>query len=177
VDLGGTQAWCGAELPDYAAATSGARAAAKAVSPEALDVIAGARWRRDLGSIVIVGPTGFGKSRVLIAIGLRILDRALRGVSADDLRFAAGLRMVNGLALALAPSQHRLGDGEPPLLATAKGATLLLLDEIGFETHLEVIRDVIFHRYDRGAPTIVASGRTAEELEGRYGNFCHGHRR
>jgi DNA replication protein DnaC len=76
---------------------------------------------------------------------------------------------VNGLALTLAPSQHRLGDGEPPLLATAKGATLLLLDEVGFEMHLEVIRDVIFHRYERGAPTIVASERTAEELEGRYG--------
>lgn len=168
----GALGWCRIGDPAYVAATEKARAIAAAQAEpertEALELIAGAKWSRRRGNLLLLGPTGIGKTRILVAIGLRILDSAVERGDADLVAFAARIAWTTGLDLAEARSRHKLGGGEPPEILRAKRASLLLLDEIGFESRRldpDAVRDVIYARYHACLPTIVASGRTARELE------------
>lgn len=176
VTLAGALSWCRVELPEYAAATAKARAALEglpeAERPAARELIERARWTRATGSLVILGPTGIGKSKILIALALRVLDYALRVGGDEVVPYASRIRLATGLDLARASAHHKLGDGEPPPILAAKSASLLLIDEIGFESTRydpDAVRDVIYARYDAGAPTIVTSGCTVAEIEKRYG--------
>lgn len=170
--MDGALGWCRIGDPAYVAATSKARAiAATLAEPHraaALDLATTARWSRKTGNLLILGPTGVGKTRILVAIGLRILDAAVEKGDADLVDFAARIAWTTGLDLAEARSRHKLGGGEAPEIARAKKASLLLLDEIGFESRRldpDAIQNVIYARYHAGLPTIVASGRTTAELE------------
>lgn len=136
-------------------------------------VIVRAEWRRTQGSLVLLGPTGIGKSRILPAIGLRILDAAHRGnVDEDGLRFASGVRLVTGLDLGKATEQQKLGTGsEPEIARMAKRASLLLIDEAGYERNRfdpNAIRDIVYARYEAGKPTHLSSGMTAAQIEAHY---------
>ncbi|WP_437309944.1 ATP-binding protein [Sorangium sp. So ce388] len=165
-------AWCRVGAPEYAEATQRARDAAKrAASPEvALNLIERAGWNRKTGNVLLVGPKRIGKSKAAIACAHRILDIALRGgLDADAFRFARGIRVVSGLKLGRARRETRLGE-LAELERISQCATLLILDEVGFEEDPAVIRDVIYDRCeDRGRPTFITSGRTIAELEERYG--------
>jgi hypothetical protein len=169
--------WCRIELPEYHAKVALARSVAQrlpdATRGTALATIDKAAWKRDTKALLLLGPTGIGKSKVALAIAHRVLDAALRpSMSADDVRFAAGVRWANGLDVAHAHAQHRLGGGEPEVIATAKRASLLVLDEIGYEDDRAgsiVVRDLIYARYDASRPTIATSGLTMRELVARYG--------
>jgi DNA replication protein DnaC len=177
VSAGGKMTFCRPGWPEYEAATRKAReAAARLPEPtareRAIEVIDGALWKRTHGNMTILGPTGYGKSKVLRAIGLRVIDLALYGeVDKDRHDFARRVRYAYGLDLARARAASKLGE-EPAAFAEARAASLLLLDEIGFEdqrTDPVAIRDLVYWRYDNGLPTVVTSGSKIAELEARYG--------
>ena len=181
--------WCRVETEKYVESTAGIRARALTLpaGPErelALDLVERARWRRSTGSVLILGATDEGKSMVAIAIAHRLLDRALSGyprpIDDDAFRFARGTRFATGIELGLARSQHKLGDGDAKPVQEAMDASLLVLDEVGYERDAETIRDVLYARYgtragtvavpSKARPTIITSGRTLDELNERYGN-------
>lgn len=170
VSPGGALAWCKAGTPEYETATAKAR---KLVTGATAALVTKAAWSRKAGSLLIIGPTGIGKSKVLTAIGHRIIDFAAgAGWSQPDaMRFARGIRYVSGLELGRARSQAKFET--PAVIREAKDATLLLLDEIGYEESRFdplAVRDVLRDRYDPvWKPTIAASGMTYAELESRYG--------
>jgi hypothetical protein len=164
-------AWCRTGTREYLESIAGARAVA---TPEQKVLLERAAWTRDMGSVLILGETGIGKSKFLTAVANRVIDLAA-GTSptdADRLRFAAGVRRISALDLARARAHTKFGE-EPELVRVAKSATLLLLDEVGYEDGKQdphAIRDILRARYEpRPMPVLAASGTTYSELEHRYG--------
>jgi hypothetical protein len=87
------------------------------------------------------------------------------------MRFARGVRYVSALDIGRARSQGKWE--EPEIVRSAKSATLLLLDEFGWEEQRfdpHAVRDILRARFDPvWKPTIVASGETYERLAEKYG--------
>ncbi|MCU0687205.1 MAG: hypothetical protein MUF34_34005 [Polyangiaceae bacterium] len=118
------------------------------------------------------GETGAGKTACGVALLRRLLDRAERPDAPDEfVRYAAGVRYVPAFELARAREGHPLGKGEAPLIAEAKRATVLLLDDLGGEGRSisDAVGDVIHKRHDLAALTIVTTGLDEAGLETRYG--------
>lgn len=164
--------WCRAGTPEYIAATQRARSAAATLAERnvAMALIERGGWGRELGNVVILGPKRIGKSKTAVACAHRFLDKALRGeLDAGAFRFARGIRVISGLKLGRARLTTRLGE-VPELERVAQRATLLIIDEVGFEEDSTVIRDVIYERCeDRRRPTFLTSGLTLAALQDRYG--------
>ncbi len=129
-------------------------------------------WKRAEGSMVLLGRTGAGKTACVVALARRIIETARgRRLPLVDMQFAIGLRFISAKDLAQARREHKLGAGESPLEAMANRATLLILDELGYEPQIDsTISDVVDARYRAGLPIIVTSGLTEVELAGRYGD-------
>lgn len=131
------------------------------------------KWHHGLGNGLVCGPTGAGKTVSCAALIHRILDRARdHGATTTDFDFARRIRFVDASDLARARRESKLGE-EPELLIEAGRASLLVIDEMGFEPwHSERDRalfDVLNERYSHGGYTIVTTGRTAQEFKARYG--------
>jgi DNA replication protein DnaC len=131
------------------------------------------RWNRDAGSVLILGPTGVGKTAAAIALMLRILNRAGKPEESErNVRWALGMKFVDASELVVARRNSKLGD-EAGLVEQAKRASLLVLDELGFETFSQVPYEVVNARYLSGAPTIITSGlqssKRGNEFANRYG--------
>lgn len=174
----GARDWCVPGNETYVAATQKAFALAKHLKPRDTStlfqhVFEMAAWTPEIGNMLIVGPTGIGKSKVLAAIGLKLIADARKSGTEEARRFASGIVWASGLELARARGLWSLGADEPPLIRRAKRATLLLIDEIGFEDDRldpHAVRDVLRYRYEPNfRPTIAASGGTLDELHLRYG--------
>ena len=131
-------------------------------------------WGRPLGGLVLLGPTEAGKSALLSAIAIRILDKAAAGeLDAEGFKFACGIRATTGFDLADARRKNRLGTEEdPPEIAMAKRCTLLILDEAGFEDlsfDPLAVQGVLKYRYSRNKPVLLGGGRTFAGMCERYG--------
>lgn len=177
----GSLDWCRPGDPSYVKATAKARAALSRVKPAerpgAEEFIDQAAWKRVNRGILLLGPTGLGKSKILASVALRILrDAEVMDPRTPEkhktFRFMTSLRYVNGMALARAHREQRLGDVDV-LFHMAREASLLFLDELGYEDDRidpTLLRDLLRARYEPVyRPTIVASGATLEELHERYG--------
>lgn len=136
------------------------------------------KWKPELGSALLLGPSGAGKTTVAAQIVRRRCDEAIeacaRVASCDtaELTLAAGIVWTTGPQLIVARREHSLGAGEAPLITKAKRASLLVLDELGHEsaTADPSLFDVLDLRYSRAAPSIVTSGLRRTEFLGRYGD-------
>lgn len=161
--------WCRAGDPEYVNATKKGLAIAKGNMRRLFETAA---WTREIGSVLVLGDTELGKSKLLTAMALRVIDLASRSEDREVVQFAAGIRRVSALDIARAREQSKFGD-EPEVLRVAKRATLLILDEVGFEdmrTDPYAVRDLLRARYEPvRRPTFVASGMTFSDLEARYG--------
>lgn len=135
-----------------------------------------AKWNRDVGSVVLHGKTGVGKTITALAIMHRVLDAA-RDLPEDqmsirDMRWAAGSAFVSAPTLAVAWRNCALGE-EPDIVQLAKRATLLVLDEVGYEyfnpEQSTTLFEVLDHRYlQKGRPTIITTELTEQQLMARY---------
>lgn len=172
---GGMYDFCKPGDKAYVKATTLARAAAMKLDNDhrgpARALIEKAAWKRDAGGVLLLGPTGYGKSKVMVALALRILVAAEDEQSdASMFDFATRIRYVNGIRLARDARAQKLGAVDAAF-QDARGASLLLLDEVGFEGTIDpvLVRDLIRDRYEPYRPTILASGATLAELNKRYG--------
>lgn len=128
-------------------------------------------WRGGDAGLLITGPSGCGKTTACVAKVRLILDTARdKDVPRDKFKFAARMRFVVAADLAIARRQWSLGNGEAPEVKDAIDASLLVLDEVGYESTADTaIPETIDARYRRGLPTIVTTGLRFEAVEKRYG--------
>lgn len=138
---------------------------------------AAARWEPKHGSLVLLGPTGVGKTASAVALVHRLafLAREASGVSDPQVRLIRGLYWCSAVELSSARRWHPLGHGECPEFRAARDASFLVLDELGFERSDERdpwLLELVDCRYRAGAPTLVTSGRPRAELDARYGGAC-----
>lgn len=119
-------------------------------------------------SLLFTGRTGAGKTSLAVAM----LGAWMR---ADRSRH--GALYVEASVLARSRARHRLGDGEPPLMAAALSAPLVLLDDLGQEREDRdgCLTDLVYRRTDAELPTWITCGlpgddvpAIAEQLARRY---------
>lgn len=128
------------------------------------------QWTRAKGNLVLSGPSGCGKTTGAVARARVILDNAIKQADPETFRFACGIRFASALDLATARKQWQLGNGEPPEIEEAIDASLLILDELGFEPQADTaIPELADLRYRKNRLTITTSGLSEAELVSRYG--------
>lgn len=159
--------------PDWQWARVGSEGFEKAVRSKRYRAAA-ARWKPEAGNLVLLGPTGCGKSTTAIAILWRLKDEALAEAYAQKTfqpcRLTESALWCAAYDLTRARKEHPLGQGEAPLVERACGATLLVLDDLGNEPVDTVVFEVLDARYQAGRPVIVTSGFSPEGLRERYGD-------
>lgn len=134
-------------------------------------VIAAKAWTVRAGNLLFSGATGVGKTTIAVAMVHRLHDRALeRDASEGEQRLAIGARFITGHELVAAKRAHPLGRGIAPIVDQALDASVLLLDELGYEPQDEVTFLVIDERYRWGRPTIVTTGLDLAGLCAKYGD-------
>lgn len=135
------------------------------------DVLAQARAAVTAPVVLLVGPTGAGKSSLGTAIFRAHLDRATaQGASPEARSWGARALWVHAKPLSLARRESPLG-GEPALLARAREASVLLLDDLGQESPSDQgdLVAVLSERQEEGRPLIVTCGWGIEGMVERYG--------
>ena len=127
-------------------------------------------WTRAKGNLVLCGPTGCGKTTAAVARARKLLEQAERPCPPEDFRFACGVRFAAAADLATARKQHPLGSGEPVEIETAIDASLLILDELGYESQQDTaIPELADIRYRKNRITITTTGLRPAEMVARYG--------
>jgi len=132
------------------------------------------KWTRRVGSAVLRGRTGAGKTIASIAVLHKVLDAARdrQDIAIKDMVFAAGCTFVSAHQLAVDRRNNDLFE-EAPLVNKAKRASLLVLDEIGFEVFNPErdtsLFEVIDIRYLNALPTILTTNLSEGNLRKKYG--------
>lgn len=131
-------------------------------------------WKRIMGSAILSGPTGVGKTVCMVALGRRLIGK-LDSNPPLAIEVQSWIRRVRFIAaehLVRAYRQHPLGKGSPPGASRAETASLLLLDNLGNESQDRdaVIFELIDQRYMAGRPTIMTTHLDEREMRARYGD-------
>lgn len=130
-------------------------------------------------SAVLAGTTGAGKTSSVIAALRRLRNQAeadaiatpgLQATEHPMLNMLAGMWWFTGSELASARRQHPMGQGVSPIVKNAKGAALLIIDELGYEDFSPELSEVIHLRESQRRPTIVTTGLTPAAFRTRYGD-------
>lgn len=125
-------------------------------------------WRWGAGSLLLLGPTRCGKSTVAAHMYRRLLAEAVRAGGAAWTG-AHGMAWFGAEELFAAGRAHPLGKGDVPETVAAERATLLFLDDAGWDRDPAPVSAVLNARYERQAPTVITSGKTPDELTAHYG--------
>lgn len=128
---------------------------------------------RGVSGLLVLGPTGIGKSKLLVALGHALIDEAVVTGNADAMKVATGIRYINGLLLAEDQRAHASsgGRGWTREATEARDATVLFADEIGFEANPELMKYILRARYERRRwmPVYAASNAPLSDLHRIYG--------
>jgi hypothetical protein len=124
-------------------------------------------WHPRSGNLLLLGPTGIGKTRAAVALAVRLLSQGARD-GGERWRLVRSMVWTWVPTLELQRRQHPLGHGEAPEVLAAKEASLLFLDDFGVGAHREAVPDVLNARLEAGLPTVATSGFDQGELEARY---------
>lgn len=136
--------------------------------PEKDFVAAALGWRRGAGNLLLLGPTGSGKSTAsAIAFHVQLSIGVREGGEAWEM--AQRMAWFGAGDLAEARKEHPLGRGEAPEIVTASRARLLVLDDAGWDRDPLAVTTVLAARYEAQLPTIITSGMTEDELRKHYG--------
>jgi DNA replication protein DnaC len=130
--------------------------------------VAASTWRWGSGNLVLLGPTRIGKSTAAAAIMTRLVTAAA-SAGGDPWYATATMHWFGAGQIELAHKQHPLGRGEAHEIATANTASLLVLDDLGWDRDPGAVSYVLDQRMQRCLPTIITSGRTRDQLSEKYG--------
>ncbi len=129
------------------------------------------QWAYNDGSVCVSGLTGAFKSFAFKALVSR-WGAAVIAAGRMDQHFA-GLVWAKATKLGECAKWHKFGTGgEPPEITRACDASVLMIDDLGQEAGgtEQTMFSILDERYDRGAPTLVNTGLTVEQLKSRYGS-------
>lgn len=114
-------------------------------------------------SALFLGPSGFGKTTAAGALVRRAINEFAQSLGE---RFTEVRRLcwTTASEVAQAERRHPLGEGRPPIVMQAIGASALVLDDIGLEGNAAAVVEIITTRYDRCLPTIATTGLTRKQL-------------
>ena len=142
--------------------------AARVRRPEA---IAEARAAMLAPMVSLVGGAGSGKTSIAAAMlgDLVALAVAHNGPAA---RLSRSALWVSAPALARARAAHPLGEGEAPLVRRCLAASLLIVDDVGFERQdmSGAVGEVLYERHSQELHTWSTTGFTSAQLAERYGD-------
>jgi len=111
-------------------------------------------------SLLILGPTGAGKTALCLALCLRE-SKAMRSVV-----------WCSGRSLLQSQRRHPLGQGDPPEYERARDARLLVVDDPDWTRQADadqLFAELCADRERASRPMLVTSGSTLEEFTSRYG--------
>jgi DNA replication protein DnaC len=122
------------------------------------------------GSALLLGPSGCGKTLATNALLFRLAATARGDRSGQAVEGLARSLWTTAHELTRARREHQLGRGEAQLVDRARYASVLFLDEIGFEPSDTIIFDLIDWRYAKRRPTIATSGLRRADFALKYGD-------
>ena len=125
-------------------------------------------WKPDTGSLILLGPTAPGKTCAAALALWRALEHGVMvgGPAWNAVRYS---RWQNAQRLTRAYQDSKLGS-EPEALGESARASILVLDDLGWDVSVDSIADVLNRRYESCRHSIITSGLTRDELTERYGD-------
>jgi hypothetical protein len=123
---------------------------------------------RRSGTLLIMGPSRAGKSAAAAWLYRRLVAEGVTK-GGDGWLLAHRLNWAAASDLESADREHGLGKGPFPGFTDAAYASLLFLDDAGWDKDPRVVSEVLACRYERALPTIITTGRNREQLEAHYG--------
>jgi DNA replication protein DnaC len=138
-------------------------------SPAALAAVSGLLGRPMPLGLALVGPSGSAKTSLAVGLLTRIHDRACEDGATDaQVEVARGSLFVCAAELAASLAERRWPNEVPDLLRAARGARVLVLDEV--QAGGAAVWEVVQRRVNRGLPTIVTTWQTREETARTMGD-------
>lgn len=117
----------------------------------------------------LLGGSASGKTTLAAAMFHDVAERAIKGDERAVELFERPL-WVSATSLARARKDHRLGNGDAPLILRALAATLLVIDEVGAERDGEAVGEIVYERHAAMQPMIVTTGFHIDTLSEKYGD-------
>jgi len=124
-----------------------------------------ARWLPEGSSLLLVGGTGRGKTSAAAYLFRRLLGRGVKN-GGEDWRIARGLQWYPATELDRARSEHPLGKGDAPAMVAACRATVLFLDDLGWDRDPKAVSHVLDARYNAGLVTVATTSRRTRGING-----------
>jgi DNA replication protein DnaC len=123
--------------------------------------------------VVLAGAAGRGKTSLACWMLRQVIDAGAEGPR-DTFRRARWARFVDAARLCRAAREHPLGEGEPPMLAQAQRASVLVLDDVGSELEMRMptnpVVDVLRERHAAARATWVTTFLPPDAFEKAYGS-------
>lgn len=123
--------------------------------------------------VVLSGNAGSGKTTLACCMLRAIIATAENEPNTHTAiaKRAFGVRFIGAYWVAKARHEHRLGEGEAPLVEEAMRASVLVLDDLGIEqAKNSAVSEVIYERHANELPTIVTTGFSFPQLVKMYGD-------
>lgn len=111
-------------------------------------------WTPGRGNLVLTGPTERGKSAAAAYVFRRLLGRGVT-YGGEAWAFALRLRWFGAKDLERSRLEHRLGAGEAPEMIQASNASLLVIDDAGWDRDPTAVSTILADRYEARLATIV----------------------
>lgn len=131
-------------------------------------LVAAKEWRWRDGNLLLLGPTRCGKTTAAAYLFRRLLAQGVRAAG-TDWELAQNMAWFGAEELLAAHRTHPLGKGDAPEFATACRASVLFLDDAGWDRDPAVVSSVLNARYESGLFSIITTGKTSAELTAHYG--------